>query len=108
MQFAYELQKAGKPFELMLYPKSRHGVTDPPLVKHLRELMLDFTLRTLRPETGGSRQLPEPTTQGEGRRTGTNVMPLRRIRAIPRPSTLAPIIQVPPLPLRRTLMVRSV
>ena len=26
MQFAYELQKAGKPFEMMLYPKSRHGV----------------------------------------------------------------------------------
>ena len=26
IQFVYELQKAGKPFELMLYPKSRHGV----------------------------------------------------------------------------------
>ncbi len=50
MQFAYELQKAGKPFELMLYPKSRHGVTDPLLVKHLHERMLDFTLRTLKPE----------------------------------------------------------
>ena len=29
LQFAYELQKAQKPFRLMLYPKSRHGVTDP-------------------------------------------------------------------------------
>ena len=37
LQFVYELQRAGKPFELMLYPKSRHGVTDPLLVKHMRE-----------------------------------------------------------------------
>ena len=29
LQFAHELQKAGKPFRLMLYPKSRHGITDP-------------------------------------------------------------------------------
>ncbi len=50
IQFAYELQKAGKPFELMLYPKSRHGVVDPALVRHMRERMLDFTLRTLKPE----------------------------------------------------------
>lgn len=49
LQLAYELQKAGKPFELMVYPKSRHGVTDPYLVKHLQEMMLDFTLRTLQP-----------------------------------------------------------
>ena len=38
IQFVYELQKAGKQFELMLYPKSRHGVTDPLLVKHMRTL----------------------------------------------------------------------
>ena len=50
IQFAYDLQKAGKPFELMLYPKSRHGVTDPQLVKHMRERMLEFTLRTLKPD----------------------------------------------------------
>ena len=53
LQFAYALQQAGKPFELMLYPRSRHAVTDPALVKHLRERMLEFTLRTLRPEAGG-------------------------------------------------------
>jgi len=47
LQFAYELQKAGKPFELMLYPKSRHGVTEPSLLKHLRSLMLEFLTRTL-------------------------------------------------------------
>jgi dipeptidyl-peptidase-4 len=49
MQFAYELQKARKPFEMMLYPRSRHGVSEPALVKHLRETMLAFTLRHLNP-----------------------------------------------------------
>jgi len=49
LQFAYELQRAGKPFELMLYPKSQHGVTDPLLVKHMRQEMLDFIMRTLAP-----------------------------------------------------------
>ena len=47
IQFAYELQKADKPFQLMLYPKSRHGVTDPLLVKHLRQMMTDFVLQNL-------------------------------------------------------------
>ena len=28
VQFAYELQKAGKPFEMMVYPKQRHGFGD--------------------------------------------------------------------------------
>ena len=50
LQFAYDLQKAGKPFEMMLYPRSRHGVTDPHLLRHLRERMLEFTLRTLKPD----------------------------------------------------------
>jgi dipeptidyl-peptidase-4 len=47
MQFVYELQKAGKQFELMLYPKSRHGVTDPLLVKHMRQMMTDFIVANL-------------------------------------------------------------
>jgi dipeptidyl-peptidase-4 len=47
MQLVHELQKAGKPFELMLYPKSRHGVTDPHQGRHLRGVMLDFIERTL-------------------------------------------------------------
>ncbi|MGI9107132.1 MAG: S9 family peptidase [Pyrinomonadaceae bacterium] len=47
IQFAYELQKAGKPFQLMLYPKSRHGVTDPLLVKHMREMMTEFIMQNL-------------------------------------------------------------
>ena len=47
VQLAYALQKAGKEFQLMLYPKSRHGVTDPLLVKHMRQMMTDFILANL-------------------------------------------------------------
>ena len=43
-QFAYELQRAGKSFEMMIYPRQRHGVTDPRLNKHLRQLMFDFIM----------------------------------------------------------------
>ena len=49
LQFVYELQQAGKQFDLMLYPRSRHGVTDPELNTHLRHKMLDFILEHLRP-----------------------------------------------------------
>lgn len=48
IQFVYALQKAGKQFEMMLYPKSRHGVIDPDLVKQMHALMLDFVYRNLR------------------------------------------------------------
>ncbi len=47
IQFVYELQKAGKQFQLMVYPKSRHGVTDPLLLKHMRQLMTDFIVEYL-------------------------------------------------------------
>jgi dipeptidyl-peptidase-4 len=47
MQFVYELQKAGKQFDLMLYPKQRHGVTDPLLLKHMRQMMTEFILKNL-------------------------------------------------------------
>jgi dipeptidyl-peptidase-4 len=46
-QFAYELQRAGLPFQMMVYPKSGHGITDPQLLPHLRRTMLDFTLQNL-------------------------------------------------------------
>jgi len=49
MQLVYALQQANKPFRLMLYPKSRHGITNPELVRHLRGLMLDYTLEHLKP-----------------------------------------------------------
>jgi dipeptidyl-peptidase 4 len=47
MQFAYELQRAGKPFRIMMYPRSAHGVSDPLLAVHLRRMMLDFTTQNL-------------------------------------------------------------
>jgi dipeptidyl-peptidase-4 len=47
LQFAYELQRAGKDFELMLYPRSRHSITDPRLNLHLRRAMLDFVRRAV-------------------------------------------------------------
>jgi dipeptidyl-peptidase-4 len=47
IQFVYELQKAGKQFQLMVYPKSRHGVNDPVLLKHMRQMMTDFVLENL-------------------------------------------------------------
>ncbi len=61
LQFAHELQRAGKPFEAMFYPRSRHAVSDPRLNTHLRQLMLDFVMRTVGPAaapaaaTAGSR-----------------------------------------------------
>jgi len=47
VQFAYELQKAGKPFEMMVYPKSRHGFGDLRLTTHLRQMMFDFVMRVV-------------------------------------------------------------
>jgi dipeptidyl-peptidase-4 len=48
MQFAYELQKAGKPFQMMVYPRSAHGIADPQLASHMRQMMLAFTLKNLK------------------------------------------------------------
>jgi dipeptidyl-peptidase-4 len=47
IQLIYALQKAGKQFDLMLYPKSRHGVTNPLLVTHMRRMMTDFIVANL-------------------------------------------------------------
>ena len=46
-QFAYELQRLGKPFEMMIYPRQRHGFADPRMNRHLRQLMFDFVMRTV-------------------------------------------------------------
>ena len=56
-QLVYELQRAGKPFEMMIYPKSRHGVTDPRLNKHLQQTILDFVMKTV-----GSEKRPAGAT----------------------------------------------
>ena len=46
-QFAYELQRAGKAFEMMTYPKSRHGLSDALLIRHLQQLIFDFVMRAV-------------------------------------------------------------
>jgi dipeptidyl-peptidase 4 len=47
MQLVHALQKAGKQFELMVYPNNRHGITDPQQTFHQYRLMTDFFLRSL-------------------------------------------------------------
>ena len=47
IQLVYDLQKAGHQFDLMLYPKSRHGVVNPLLLKHMRQKMTDFIVANL-------------------------------------------------------------
>ena len=47
IQLIYELQKAGKDFEVMVYPRSRHGVREAELSYHLRRVMTDFLLENL-------------------------------------------------------------
>ena len=50
LQFAYALQQAGKPFEMMLYPRSRHRLGGPDLERHRHETMLAFAVKHLRPD----------------------------------------------------------
>ena len=49
LQLAHELQKAGKQFEMMLYPKSRHRLGSLDLEHHRHKTMLDFSIRHLEP-----------------------------------------------------------
>ena len=51
LQFALALQQAGKPFDMMIYPRSRHRLGGPDLELHRREKMLAFVLEHLRPES---------------------------------------------------------
>ncbi len=46
-QLVFELQKAGKQFDLMLYPTQRHGITNPQLVHHWYTMMTEYILRNL-------------------------------------------------------------
>lgn len=48
LQLAYALQKAGKPFEMMVYPKNRHGIVDPAQRYHMYQHMTDFLNRNLK------------------------------------------------------------
>ena len=60
LQFALALQRAGKPFDMMIYPRSRHRLGGPDLEMHRREKMLAFVLEHLRPAAGAA-------TAGRGR-----------------------------------------
>jgi dipeptidyl-peptidase-4 len=47
IQFVWDLQQAGKTFEMMLYPKGRHGIRDKRSVSHLNRVIFDFAKREL-------------------------------------------------------------
>jgi len=47
MQLAYEFQKAGKQFDMMIYPTQHHGLTNPAQVKHWYTMMTDYVLKNL-------------------------------------------------------------
>jgi dipeptidyl-peptidase-4 len=59
IQFAYELQKAGKLFEMMVYAKQRHGFTDQRLIAHLHQTMFDFVMRSIEPAATPARSSRE-------------------------------------------------
>jgi dipeptidyl-peptidase-4 len=48
LQLAYALQKGGKAFELMIYPRNRHGIVDPQQRRHMYQMMTDFLERNLK------------------------------------------------------------
>ncbi|HEY0371246.1 MAG TPA: S9 family peptidase [Thermoanaerobaculia bacterium] len=49
IQFANELQQAGIPFEMMLYPRTRHSVVNKKTTLHIQKTVLDFLKRRLQP-----------------------------------------------------------
>lgn len=42
MQMAHALQNAGKVFDMMIYPKNRHGIVEPAQKHHLQKTMTEF------------------------------------------------------------------
>jgi dipeptidyl-peptidase-4 len=48
------LQKAGKPFETMLYPGQTHAIRDPALVTHMWKTIMAFLERTVPPASGST------------------------------------------------------
>jgi len=46
-QFAYELQREGKVFDMMMYPRTKHGVTDKKTIAHMQKTVLEFVRRNL-------------------------------------------------------------
>jgi dipeptidyl-peptidase-4 len=54
VQFAYELQRLNKPFEMMVYARSRHSFTDARLIQHRQQLIFDFVMRAVAPAAAAS------------------------------------------------------
>jgi dipeptidyl aminopeptidase/acylaminoacyl peptidase len=50
VQLVQALQTANKDFDVMFYPRARHGIFG----RHYQKLILDFMVRTLKPERGGT------------------------------------------------------
>lgn len=50
VQFIYALQRANKSFDMMVYPRSRHTISDPALSRHMRTLLTNYLLDNLRPK----------------------------------------------------------
>jgi len=46
-KLAYELQKAGKQFDMMIYPTQRHGLNNPDQVKHWYTMMTEWVVKNL-------------------------------------------------------------
>ncbi|HKP69917.1 MAG TPA: S9 family peptidase [Pyrinomonadaceae bacterium] len=46
-QFMFELQKAGKQFDVMFYPTQKHGLSNPAQVKHWYTMMSDWVVKNL-------------------------------------------------------------
>jgi dipeptidyl aminopeptidase/acylaminoacyl peptidase len=59
IRFTRALQEAGKQFEFMVYPGSRHGVGG----KHYRRMMFDFLRRTFELPEPGAGTMPEPVAR---------------------------------------------
>ncbi|MCC6784060.1 MAG: DPP IV N-terminal domain-containing protein [Planctomycetes bacterium] len=66
MRLAHALQMAGKDFEMMLYPKSRHGIGSPAQSQHLQRLTWRAIQETLlgKPEAAGA-AAPKPADGGD-------------------------------------------
>jgi len=47
IQFAYELQQLGRPFEMMLFPRTRHSVTQKSTLAFMQKTVLSFVRRQL-------------------------------------------------------------
>ena len=60
LRMIYELEQAGKQFDMRLYPGQRHGVRGPTLSVNLYEMMTDFLHRTLLVSEAGEAEVSEP------------------------------------------------